>query len=94
MSSASWAFGDDLKFALPANQRGWTLGQTAVGIVQYWSHAHMILLSIEKSLILHRGLNNVCHVYMLEYHSIPTTDVFNDLGMLRQSHHHYNEHVA
>ena len=33
MPGASWAFADDLKFVLPANECGWKIGQTAVGVV-------------------------------------------------------------
>ena len=51
-------------------------------------------LSIGKSLILRGGVNNICHVYMLESQSMPITDVFKDLGVLRLSHRHYNVHVA
>ena len=56
MPGTSWPFADDLKLVL----------QAAVGVVQDWCHAHMMSLSIEKSLILHFGANKVCHVYMLE----------------------------
>ena len=94
MPSASWAFVNDFRFVLPANECGWTLGQAAVGVVQDWSHAHMRPLLIEKSLILYCGVNNVCHEYMLEGQSMPTTDVFKDLGELRSSYHYYIELVA
>ena len=94
MPGASWAFVDDLKFVLPANERDWTLGQVAERVVQDWSHAHMLPLSIEKSIILHCNVHNACHVYMFEGQSMRTTDVFKDLNVLRSSHHHYNEHVA
>ena len=90
----SWAFADNLKCALPANEHGQTLGQAAVCVVQDYSHAHMMPLSIEKSLILYCGVNNVCHVYMLEGQPMPTINVFKDLGMLRSSHHHYYERIT
>ena len=89
MPGASWAFVDDLKFALPANECCWTLGQAAIGVIQDWSHAHMMPLSIEESLILYCGVNNDCHEYMLEGQSMLITDVFKDLGVLHLSHHHY-----
>ena len=51
-------------------------------------------LSIERSLILHCGVNSVCHVYTLDGKLMPTTDVFKELGVLRSSHHHYSGYVA
>ena len=57
----SFVYVDDLKFVKKANGHGCALDQTAVTIINEWSDSMFILLSIEKSMVLHCGAKNVKH---------------------------------
>ena len=82
MPRSSFAFADDIKFVAKASEQYFGLAQRAVDVVGDWSITHLKPLIINKSLVLHCGLNNPKIQYVVCNYHLSTATQQTDLGVL------------
>ena len=90
----SFAFANDVKFVSETGTASSVKAQVAIDIVKEWSDEQEMLLSVEKSSVLHCGIENPCNQYKFGSHIMPATAQNKDLGVVRSECRLYRDHVA
>ena len=80
--SMSFAFADNVKFVSETRKAPSVKAQLAIDIVKEWSDEQEMPLNVEKSLVLHCGIENPRNQYKLSSHNMPATAQFKDLGVV------------